>query len=60
MDYKQYSYPYIKAHGANMGVIWGRQDPGGPHVGLKNFAIWINIVLGLFWDISITYDFGVK
>ena len=20
--------------------IWGRQDPGGPHVGLMNFAIW--------------------
>ena len=23
-----------------MGAIWGRQDPGGPHVGLMNFAIW--------------------
>ena len=22
-----------KVHGANMGPIWGRQDPGGPHVG---------------------------
>ena len=21
-----------KVHGANMGPIWGRQDPGGPHV----------------------------
>ena len=20
--------------------IWGRQDPGGPHVGPVNFAIW--------------------
>ena len=20
-----------KVHGANMGPIWGRQDPGGPH-----------------------------
>ena len=27
-------------HGANMGSIWGRQDPGGPHVGPVNFAIW--------------------
>ena len=27
-------------HGANMGPIWGRQDPGGPHVGPMNFAIW--------------------
>ena len=29
-----------KAHGANMGPIWGRQDPGGSHVGPMNFAIW--------------------
>ena len=20
--------------------IWGRQDPGGPHIGPMNFAIW--------------------
>ena len=32
--------PYNKVHGANMGPIWGRQDLGGPHVGLMNFAIW--------------------
>ena len=25
---------------ANMGPIWGRQDPGGPHVGPKNLPIW--------------------
>ena len=25
--------PNSKVHGANMGPIWGRQDPGGPHVG---------------------------
>ena len=23
-----------------MGPVWGRQDPGGPHVGPMNFAIW--------------------
>ena len=23
-----------------MGPIWGRQDPGGTHVGSMNFAIW--------------------
>ena len=23
-----------------MGPIWGRQDPGGPHAGPMNFAIW--------------------
>ena len=31
--------PDSKVHGANMGHIWGRQDPGGPHVGPMNFAI---------------------
>ena len=29
-----------EVHGANMGPIWGRQDPGGPHDGPMNFAIW--------------------
>ena len=29
-----------KVHGADMGPIWGRQAPGGPHVGPMNFAIW--------------------
>ena len=24
-----------------MGPIWGRQDPGGPHVGPMNLAIWV-------------------
>ena len=33
-------FPDSKVHGANMGPIWGRQDPGGPHVGPMNFAIW--------------------
>ena len=32
--------PGSKSHGANMGPIWGRQDPGGPHVGPMNFSIW--------------------
>ena len=32
--------PYSKVHGANVGPIWGRQDPGGPHVGPTYFAIW--------------------
>ena len=31
--------PDNKVHGANMGPNWGRQDPGGPHVELMNFAI---------------------
>ena len=32
--------PDSKVHGANVGPIWGRQDPGGPHVGPTNLAIW--------------------
>ena len=32
--------PERKVHGANMGPIWGRQDPGGPYVDPMNFAIW--------------------
>ena len=36
------AYPDSKVHGANMGPIWGRQDPGGPHVGPMNFAIWVH------------------
>ena len=35
----QNSVPDSKVHGANMGTIWGRQDPGGPHVGPMNLAI---------------------
>ena len=34
-------FPDSKVHGANMGPIWGRQDPGGTHVGPMNFAIWV-------------------
>ena len=32
--------PDSKFHGAIMGPIWGRQDPGGLHVGPMNFATW--------------------
>ena len=32
--------PDSKVHGANMGPIWGPQDPVGPHVGAMDFAIW--------------------
>ena len=37
-----------KVHGANMGPIWGRQDPGGPHVGPMNLAIWVAFYGDLF------------
>ena len=33
--------PDSKVHEANMGPIWGRQDPDGPQVGPMNFAIWV-------------------
>ena len=31
--------PDSKVHGVNMGSTWGRQAPGGPHVGPMNLAI---------------------
>ena len=37
---RQQLNPDSKVHGANMGSIWGRQDPGVPHAGPMNFAIW--------------------
>ena len=32
--------PESKVYWAKMGPIGGRQDPGGPHVGPTNLAIW--------------------
>ena len=32
--------PDNKVHGATMEPIWGRQDPGGPHVGPLNLAFY--------------------
>ena len=32
--------PDNKVHGAHMGPTWGRQGPGGPHVGHMNLAFW--------------------
>ena len=48
--------PDSKVRGANMGPIWGRQDPDWPHVGPMNFAIWVRLlILPLYyenlWDI---------
>ena len=31
--------------GANMGPVWRRLDPGGPHFGPLNFAIWGDVVV---------------
>ena len=40
VNYCLHNIPESKVHGANMGPIWDRQGPGGPHVGPMNFAIW--------------------
>ena len=42
------TFPDSKVHGANMGPIWGWQDPGGPHVGPMNFAIWVFLQFEIF------------
>ena len=47
-----------KIHGANMGPIWGRQDPGGPRVGPMNFAMWVHTVL---WQVGMLfYESGIS
>ena len=48
LDLFEYITPDSKVHGANMGPIWGRQDPGGPHVCPMNFAIWDSVCKTLF------------
>ena len=42
------NHPDSKVHGANMGPIWGWQDPGGPHVGPMNFALWAVLLIPLY------------
>ena len=34
-----------------MGPIWGRQDPGGPHVGTMNLAIWVCTIYWCLFDL---------
>ena len=46
--------PDSKVHG-DMGLIWGRQDPGGPHVGPMNLAIWDGEAV-TFTDLLIFYQ----
>ena len=33
VGYAVLTAPDSNVHGGNMGPIWGRQDPGGPHIG---------------------------
>ena len=46
--------PDSKIHGANVGPNWDRTDPGGPHVGLMNFAILANAVVVPIVTVAIT------
>ena len=45
LDHGLKPFPDSKVHGANVGPIWGRQDPGGPHVGPMNFALWVTTLV---------------
>ena len=48
--------PDSKVHGAHMGPIWGRHDPGGPHVGPMNLAIWGYFYLGFLKHVTVRYS----
>ena len=41
--------PDSKVHVANMGPIWGRQNPGGPHISPMNLAILELLTPFLTW-----------
>ena len=40
-------HPDNKVHRADMGPTWGRQDPGRPHIGHMNLALWAVLPRGL-------------
>ena len=45
-----------KFYEVNMGPTWGRQDPGGPHVGPVNLAFWVYLENKVFLWIPFTKD----
>ena len=47
-------FPDSKIHGANVGPTWGHQDPGGPHVGHMNLAIWV-----IYFNITLMKDMSI-
>ena len=49
--------PDSKVYGANMGPIWDRQDPGGPHDGPINIAVWdiITNVIKLLLEMNVNF-----
>ena len=49
--------PDSKVYGANMVPTWGRQDPGGHHVGPMNVVIWVTeVVRFCHLNISLTIN----
>ena len=53
------THPDSNVHGVSMGPIWGRQDPGGPHVGPMNLAIWAAIKS--LWPHGVRYfEYGFR
>ena len=48
--------PDSKVRGANMGPIWGRQDPGGPRDGPMNFAICVSLIHFLCYPLTENND----
>ena len=56
-----HAVPDSRVHGTNVGPTWGRQDPGGPHVGPMNYAIWGSVVWGgkKFMNKSMNLEFSV-
>ena len=46
--------PDSKVHGANMGSIWGRQNPGGPML-----APW-TLLSGMLWCVNDLYSNPIK
>ena len=53
-----YVFPENKVHEAYMGPTWGRQDPGGPHVGPMNLAIRV-FILGTPYHLPKSQPAGV-
>ena len=49
-------YPDSKVHGANMGPIWGRHNPGGSHVAPMNFAILGRSFIGIHKIIPVNHN----
>ena len=50
--------PDSKVHGANMGPIWGRQDPGGPHVGPLKLCYLGGNQLPRYWQYQMVWSYS--